>query len=57
MGKQVVDLVQEIPGHCFDPVQRMSKVLLALPGHKKKKRKRRQSFSRSDCRQTDGWTD
>lgn len=36
MGKQVVDPAQEIPGHCFDPVQRMSKVLFALPGLKNK---------------------
>lgn len=38
MGKQVIDLVQEIPDHCFDPVQGMRKVLFALPGFKKKKK-------------------
>lgn len=31
MGKQVVDPVQEFPGDRFDPVQRIRKVVFALP--------------------------
>lgn len=31
VGKQTVDPIQEIPGHCLDPVQRTCKVLFALP--------------------------
>lgn len=55
MGEQVVDLCQELSGHCFDPVQRMSKVLLALPGHTHAKKKMLKFF-RSAERQT-GRTD
>lgn len=54
MGEQVVDLCQEVSGHCIDPVQRMSKVLLALPGHTNtyaKKTKDVRDFQ--ICRQTD----
>lgn len=44
IGEQVVDLVQETPGHRFDPVQRMSKFLLALPGNKKQTKKMSKLF-------------
>lgn len=50
MGTQVVELVPEILRHGFDPVQRMRKVLLALPEHKKKKRRHRLSDLTEDGR-------